>query len=93
MSVRVLLPVPGVAILAGVKFAVTPVGNPPTDKATADWNPFAPAVEILIVVVLPGRTVAVVAAVVSVKLGGKETVSVMACVFVTPPPVAVTVRV
>ena len=91
--VNVLLPLPGVAILAGVKFAVTPVGKPLTDKATGAWNPFAPAVDNLTEVALPGRTDAVVAAVVRVRLGGRDTVRVMGCAFVTPAPAAVTVRV
>lgn len=41
----------------------------------------------------PRATVTAVAAVVSVKPGGSETVRLMGCVFVTPPPLADTVRV
>ena len=80
-------------MLAGEKLAVTPAGKPVTDNATADWNPFAAAVDSLIVVDPPRAIVAAVAAVVTVKLGGIETVRLMGCVFVTPPPTADTVRV
>jgi hypothetical protein len=38
-SVNVLVPVPGVAMLAGTKLAVTPFGSPLTDSSTCDWNP------------------------------------------------------
>jgi hypothetical protein len=36
VSVNVLLPVPGVAMLDGEKLAVTPAGKPVSDNATAD---------------------------------------------------------
>ena len=39
MSLRTLLPDPGAARLVGVKAAVTPLGNPVTEKATAALNP------------------------------------------------------
>jgi hypothetical protein len=90
-SVSVLLPLPGAAMLAGAKLAVTPLGSPLTDNATAHWNPFSPAVDSLIGVEPPGATVALVALGVSVKLG-TTTVRLSGWVFVSPPPVAVTVR-
>jgi hypothetical protein len=68
-SVKVLLPLPGAAMLGGTKLAVTPLGSPLTDNATADWNPFSPAVDSLIGVVLPDTTVALAALGVNVKLG------------------------
>jgi hypothetical protein len=92
VKVNVLAPVPGDAILGGAKLAVTPAGNPLADNATCDWNPFHTAVDSLIEAELPGATAALVALVVSEKLGGGKTVRLTACVFVTPPPVAVTVR-
>ena len=79
-------------MLAGSKFAVTPFGSPLTDNATCDWNPFSAAVDTTIDVAPPRATVALVALGVSVKLGGGTTVKLTGCVFVTPPPVAVTVR-
>lgn len=89
---NVLVPVPGAAMLEGAKLAVIPLGSPVRDKATADWNPFNPATDSLIAVEPPRSTVALVAFNVSVKLGGGNTVRLTGCVFVTPPPVAVTVR-
>jgi hypothetical protein len=68
-SVNVLLPLPGAAMLAGVKLAVTPVGSPLTDHATADWNPFSAAVDSLIGVEPPTTTVALVVLGVSMKPG------------------------
>jgi hypothetical protein len=46
----------------------------------------------LITVEPPRATVALVAFNVSVKLGGGKTVRLTGCVFVIPPPVAVTVK-
>jgi hypothetical protein len=79
-------------MLEGAKLAVTPLGSPVRDKTTADWNPFNPATDSLIGVEPPRAIVALVAFNVSVKLGGGNTVRLTGCVFVTPPPVAVTVR-
>ena len=47
VNCRVELPVPGAAMEAGVKLAVTPAGNPETERLTAELNPFEPAVEIV----------------------------------------------
>ncbi len=38
-KVRVLDPAPGAAMLAGAKLAVTPVGNPVAERATAELKP------------------------------------------------------
>ena len=73
VSVKVLLPLPGAAMIAGAKLPVTPVGRPLTDNATADWNPLSAAVDSLIVVEAPDTTVALVMLGVSVKLGGITT--------------------
>lgn len=92
VRVNVLVPLPGVAMLAGAKFVVTPLGAPFTDNANADWNPFSTTVDSLIDIEPPRVTVALVALGVRVKLGGSKTVRLTGCVFVTPPPIAVTVR-
>ena len=42
--VRTLLPLPGDAMTAGAKVAVTPLGVPVSDSATAELNPLAPLV-------------------------------------------------
>ena len=46
VSVRVELPLPGAAIEAGLKLAVTPEGNPEADKEIAELNPPLTVVEI-----------------------------------------------
>jgi len=67
-NVRVLLPLPGAAILAWLKFAVTPLGSPLTDNATVELNP-APAVVVNVMgTEPPGGTLALGALDVSVKL-------------------------
>jgi hypothetical protein len=43
-SVKVLLPLPGDAMLVGAKRAVTPLGSPATARAMAALNPAPPAV-------------------------------------------------
>jgi hypothetical protein len=91
-SVSPLLPLPGEAMLAGAKVGVTPFGNPVKDNAIADLNPFSAAAETAIDVPLPVATVALVALVVSVKLG-VTTVTEMRAVLVSPPPVPVIVTV
>jgi hypothetical protein len=45
LSVSVLVPLPGDAMLAGAKLAVTLIGCPLTDNVMADWNPLTAAVE------------------------------------------------
>ena len=90
-SVSELLPLPGAAMLARENVAVTPVGRPLTDNATAELNPFSVAVVSVTGMEPPPATVALVAPVVRVKLGA-TTVRPSGTVFVTPPPVAVTVR-
>jgi hypothetical protein len=90
--VSVLVPLPGDAMLAGVKLVVTPLGSPLADSSICDWNPYSAAVVILMVVDAPADTIALVAAGVSEKLGGGKTVRLMGCVLVTPPPLAFTVK-
>lgn len=50
VNVRVELPLPGAAIEAVLKAAVTPVGKPETDNATAELKP---PVTLVVIVELP----------------------------------------
>lgn len=54
--VRVELPLPGAAIEAGLKLAVTPAGNPEADNETAELKPPLTVVEIALVPELPWVT-------------------------------------
>lgn len=90
VSVNLLLPLPGEAMVASENAGVTPFGTPVTESATAELKPFTRAVEMLTVAVPPGATLAV-AGEVSVKLGVR-TVRLIVCVWVTFAPDAVTVR-
>ena len=92
VRVKVLVPLPGAAMLGGTNLAVIPLGCTLSDKATADLNPLKPAVDTLIVVEPPRVTVVLVGFKVNVKLGAAKTAKLTDCVLVTPPPVAVTVR-
>jgi len=74
--VKVLEPLPGEAILVGAKVPVTPDGRPLTDNATAELNPFPPAVVIVIGVEEPAAKLALLALAESVRLGAGETVRV-----------------
>ena len=53
VNVRVELPLPGAAIEAGLKLAVTPEGNPDTDNETAELKPPVTVVEIVELPELP----------------------------------------
>lgn len=50
VKVRVELPLPGAAMEAALKLAVTPVGNPETDSATAELKP---PVTVVVIVDVP----------------------------------------
>jgi len=92
--VSVVFPEPGAAILVGVKVMFTPVGIiPPRVNDTAELKPFLAALVKLTVPEVPGGTFSVVAEATKVKLGTSFTVNAMACVWVTSPPVMVTVAV
>jgi len=69
VSVRVLPPFPGDAMLKGVNVAVTPFGNRLTDSAMADLNPFIAIAFNPIAVELPEVTVALAEFAVSAKVG------------------------
>jgi len=86
-SVNVEAPEPGVAMVAGAKVAVTPVGSPVIERATELLNPPTTAVATESGV-LPAGSNRAVAGIESVKLG---TFKVNVAVLVTPPPVAVIV--
>jgi len=53
VNVSVELPLPGAAIDAGLKLAVTPLGNPEIERATEELKPFETEVEIVLVAELP----------------------------------------
>jgi hypothetical protein len=52
-KVSVELPLPGAAIDAGLKLAVTPVGNPEAESDTAELNPPLIVVEIVVLPEVP----------------------------------------
>jgi hypothetical protein len=59
-SVKVLVPRPGAAMLVGEKLAVTPLGTPLIDNATAELNPVPPAAVTVIGTDPPRATLALV---------------------------------
>jgi len=87
-TVKVLMLLPA-GMLAGEKLAVTPVGSPLTDRATAELNPFKLETVRMNDVELPILTLAPMGFGISVKLWA-ETVTVNSSVRLNPPPVAVT---
>lgn len=70
-NVRVVLPLPGAAMLVGAKVAVIPLGTPVIENATAELNPFTSPVVRVRCVEAPWATAMLVALGVSVKLGVK----------------------
>lgn len=86
-----LLPLPGAAILAGTKIAVTPEGSPLTDMATEELNPFPPTL-VKVTFTDPLRAkLTLVELAVSVKV--PVTVRLKFSSMVAPPPTAPSVRV
>src|SRR5215471_8902230 len=53
VKVSVELPLPGAAMELGLKLAVTPEGNPETERAIAEFKPPLTVVEIPVVPLLP----------------------------------------
>jgi hypothetical protein len=92
LIVNVLVPLPGEAIVAGTRVAVTPFGCPLTESEIADLNPPSAAADTVIAVELPAVTDALAALSVSVKFGA-TTATDSAAVRVRPPPVPVIVTV
>lgn len=88
---RELLPEPGAPIVAGVKTAVTPLGNPVTDKLMAALKPEVGAVIRVSVFELPGATLRLVAEGVSVNVGAASTVTEIEACSIVDPLVPVTV--
>lgn len=93
VSVSLLLPLPGEAMLVGEKPAVTPAGSPLIDNATAELNPFTRAVVRVIGTEAPGATLALVALGARVKLEGATMVRPNVTILSVPPPTAASVRV
>ena len=91
--VNVLLPLPGEAMVAGEKLAVTPVGSPVIVNETAELKPGARAGGNVTGVEAPGVTLAPVVLEVRVKLEAGRTVRRKARVLVVPPPTAAKVNV
>src|SRR5215469_2852472 len=56
VKVRVELPLPGAAIEAALKLAVTPAGSPETESETAELKPPLTAVETVVLPELPWLT-------------------------------------
>lgn len=55
-NVRIELPLPGAAIEAGLKLAVTPEGRPETESEIAELKPPLVAVEMVVLPELPWVT-------------------------------------
>lgn len=91
--VNVDVPDPGAAMDVGLKLAVTPVGWPLADNATAELKPPETVVVIEEDPLLPCTTEIDVGAAASVKAGvaAVVTVSETVAACVRPPPVPVTV--
>ena len=93
--VSVELPLPGAAIEVGLKLAVTPEGNPEAESETAELKPPLTVVEMVLLPEAPCAIERLAGDALTVKSGvaAEVTVRLMAVVWVTPPPVAVTVMV
>ena len=91
--VKVDVPDPGAAMDVGLKVAVTPVGWPLADKATAESNPPETVVVMVELPLLPCTTETEVgeAAMVKAGTGAEVTVSETVVDSVRPPPVPVSV--
>ena len=89
VSVSVLL----VAVLLGLKEAVTPLGKPEADKLTLPLNPFCRATVTALVLLPPWKRLSVVGEADRVKLPAETTVRLTVVVLVKAPEVPVTVTV
>lgn len=92
-KVNVELPLPGAAMLPGLKLALTPEGRPEADNEIAELKPPLTEVEIVLVLEPPCATDTLVGEALTVKLGVAVAVIVseMATVWVIPPPFALIV--
>ena len=82
VNVSVELPLPGAAIDAGLKLAVTPVGKPEAESETAELKPPLTVVEIVVLPELPWMTERLAGDALSVKLGEAAAFTVRATVVV-----------
>ena len=82
VNVRFEFPLPGAAIDAGLKVAVTPAGRPDAERLTAELNPPETEVEIVVALDPPWVTDRLVGAALKVKSGlvpGLKTMSSIGC--------------
>lgn len=93
LSLKLLAPLPGEAMLAGENVAVTPLGSPLIENAMADRNPPSALVARLRGVVLPVDAVSVEASARRLKLGLAATTRVIELERARPPPLPLTVTV
>jgi hypothetical protein len=82
VKVSVEVPLPGAAMEAGLKVAVTPAGNPEADNETAELKPPLTAVVMAEVPVAPWVTETLVGAALRVKSGVAGALTVRAIVVV-----------
>lgn len=82
VNVNVELPLPGAAMDAGLKLAVTPVGRPEAESDTAELKPPLTVVEIVVLPELPWMTERLAGDALSVKLGDAAAFTVRATVAV-----------
>jgi len=82
VNVSVELPLPGAAIDAGLKLAVTPTGKPEAESDTAELNPPLTDVEIVVLPEPPCVTGKLLGDAVTVKLGEAAGLMVRATVVV-----------
>ena len=82
VNVRLEFPLPGAAMDAGLKLAVTPAGRPEAERLTAELNPPEPVVETVVLAELPCVMERLVSAVLKAKSGvvpGLKMISNTAC--------------
>jgi len=82
VNVSVELPLPGAAMEAGLKLAVTPEGKPEAESDTAELNPPLIAVEIVLLAVPPCVTDTLAGEALNVKFGVAAAFTVTATVVV-----------
>ena len=82
VNVSVELPLPGAAMDAGLKLAVTPVGRPEAERETAELKPPLTVVEIVVLPELPWMIERFAGDALSVKLGEAAAFTVRATVAV-----------
>ena len=82
VSVKVELPLPGAAIEAGLKLAVTPEGNPEADNEIAELKPPLTEVEIVLLPEVPCVIDRLAGDAVTLKSGVAAAVTVSATVTV-----------